>query len=904
MLITRCLRALTALAAAAAIGVADAPQPPLELLGWKAVWSVPAGEEARLSFLSGENLITATPEGTVTVHDPGTGAIRRTIHTSAPSVQEAWATTGTLVVAGSPRGSLDETLYGYDLASGGLLWRHALPPSGPRTDNNVPRILVSEYGVVVFQRGSGLLSLDVRTGGVHARAADAVGCEGQPGSTSRAVLLLSYCGQGPVRLDSFDPRTLRRNWTRPVTTRHTTAEDAVRLWFRRASEGFVIAGVDNDEFLFTQDGTPLPVSRLDRAAASWPAGGDIRWSPPLEVGHHPDAENDAGFDWNNAWPLPGYLISRDQDTGRLGAFPLDRPLTHTANFVGATSHLAFIHSDAQVTAFRPVYGRPTGPVALGGVPPQAWPDACSLLTPRDLGHGIRPVSGSKSLGDLTLPRPVTCDWVPPEDDAEVISLSVSWVSSDAGALFAAAAGQTKRHESFDYDPTIEGDGIFSYTAHGAGGTFGATLVNVGPVIVRLTSPSRLLQRLAAVRVRDNLMARYRPGERIRPPERTGGWTHLADAGVRADLVVDGGVVYAGADDGLYALDAVTGRVRWRSSPAAPMLVDGVLYAARPDGVAAVDASTGRMRWNRRLDSSFAVVIEAGSVYAGTGFTHVVALDAATGEQRWRFRVPGSSLGRIVVAAGTVYVISRESLLSALDAKTGALRWRARLGTGYLTPAGYLTATGEALFVAAGTKVFAFDPATGKTRWRARFGDAVGYAPVVIGGTVYLGDLAGRTYALNTASGEERWRLTTAGDSGLWNVTESRGVVYVGGRHLHALDPVSGEERWSRPLTARVSIHEDTVFAQDEGGTLHALDAATGAPRWRFQTGGRFQTRPVVAGGLVYVGSSNGNLYALRATDGLPGPSPADLDRLRHPASPAPIERDLRPSNGDRLRSRH
>ncbi|MEU5867967.1 PQQ-binding-like beta-propeller repeat protein [Nonomuraea sp. NPDC047529] len=58
--------------------------------------------------------------------------------------------------------------------------------------------------------------------------------------------------------------------------------------------------------------------------------------------------------------------------------------------------------------------------------------------------------------------------------------------------------------------------------------------------------------------------------------------------------------------------------------------------------------------------------------------------------------------------------------------------------------------------------------------------------------------------------------------------------------------------------------------------MHALDAATGVPRWRFQSGGRFQTRPVVAGGLVCVGSSNGDLYALRATDGRPGPSPAEL----------------------------
>ncbi|MEU7833446.1 PQQ-binding-like beta-propeller repeat protein [Nonomuraea sp. NPDC049129] len=894
MLITRCVKALTALSVAAALAVADDGRPAPELIGWKAAWSVPAGEDALQSRLSGDNLLLETP-GTVTVRDADTGAIRRTVSTAVTNPTVLSTEAGILFFTDSTKGVTNWVVHAYDLASGSVLWRHAVPAS---ENGDLPQIQVVGRAAVLYQRRSGLLSLDARTGGVQARAGDLPDRDGVITGTSRSVMLLTRCKNGGVQLASYDPRTLRRNWTRPVTTRHTAADDGARLgyeqppegfvvaddgaWigYEQAPEGFVVADVHDERFLFAEDGTPRPISDLP---ISHGLGGNGRWSMPLEVGRHPDVEDSAGFDSNNAWPLPGFLISRDRDTGRLGAFPLDRPLPHYITLLGSTSHLALIHSDAHVTAFRPVYGRPTGPVALGGVPPGDWPDACSLLTPRDVAPGARFLPGRRSLGRLTLPKPVTCDWVPPEDDRGVVSLSVSWVSPDAGALFAAAAGQIKGHESFDYDPTIEGEGIFSYTAHGPRGTFGATLVNVGPVIVHLTSPSRLVQRLAAARVRDNLMARYRPGERVRPPARTGGWTHLADEGVRADPVVDGDVVYAGADDGLYALDAATGRMRWRSGPAAPMLVDGLLYGARSDGVAAVDAATGRMRWNRQFDASD-IVIQAGGVYAGVGFTHVIALDAATGKQRWRFRVPGS-LGNVAVAAGTVYVSSQEGrvgseqgLLSALDAKTGALRWRSRLGAANSIPAGYLTATKEAVFAVTGARVVALDPATGKARWRAGFGDLVRYDPIMIGGTVYLGDLAGRTYALDTASGQERWRLTTAGDSGLWSVTESRGTVYIGGQDLHALDPETGQERWRRPLTAKVSVHGDTVFARDEGGMLHALDAATGAPRWRFQTGGHFQTLPVVADGLVYVGSSNGNLYALRATDGLPGPNPAELDR--------------------------
>ncbi|MGA5759463.1 PQQ-binding-like beta-propeller repeat protein [Nonomuraea bangladeshensis] len=856
---------------AATLAVADDGRPPMELIGWKAAWSVPAADDAALSFLSGESLLTATTEGTVTVRDRDTGAIRRTIRNPVPSVHGAWTTTTTLIVAGSPKWSSDQTLYSYDLASGSPLWQYKLPPSGPKEDN-LPWILVAEYGAFVFQPRSGLLALDVRTGRVHARATDAAGCEGHPGSTPAAVLLLSHCGQGRVRLDSLDPRTLRRNWTRLVTTRYTAADDDAWFGYEHAPNGFIVVDAADERFLFAEDGTPLPISHL-------PAG-DGRWRPPVEVGDHPDADPDT------TWPLPSFLISRDWDTGRLGSVPLDRQLS-TGTLVGATPHLALIHSDAQITAFHPVYGRPSGPIALGGVPPGDWPDACSLLTPGDVSPGVRRLPGHKSLGRLALPNPVTCDWVPPEDDHGVVSLSVQWVSPNADALFAATIEQTKKDENYDYDPTTEREGIFSYTFHGSGGDYGATLVNVGPVIVHLTSPSRLVQRLAAIRVRDNLMARDRPGERLPRPAWTGGWTHVADKGVRANVAVDGGAVYISVTDGaysmdasaragLYALDAVTGRTLWRSLPAAPMLVDGMLYGVRDDGVAAVNAATGRIRWRRDIHEPRDITIHDGSVYFGDGTGRAYALSAATGKQRWRFRVSGS-LGRVAVAADTVYVSSQEghwdnqeNLLSAFDAQTGVLRWRSRLG------ADNLTATSETVFAVAGTRVAALDPTTGRARWRARFGDIIRGDPVVIGDTVYLGDLAGRTYALDAASGKERWRLTTAGDSFSWSVAESHGVVYVGGQDLHALDPASGKERWSKPLTAKVSVHEDTVFAQDEVGTLHALDAATGAPRWRFQTGSHFQTVPIVAGGLVYVGGSNGNLYALRAMDGLPGPSPAEL----------------------------
>ena len=53
-----------------------------------------------------------------------------------------------------------------------------------------------------------------------------------------------------------------------------------------------------------------------------------------------------------------------------------------------------------------------------------------------------------------------------------------------------------------------------------------------------------------------------------------------------------------------------------------------------------------------------------------------------------------------------------------------------------------------------------------------------------------------------------------------------------------------------------------MYACGRDGRVYTLDAATGALKWSYHTGGEVTTRPVVAGRFVYVGGSNGNVFAL------------------------------------------
>ena len=49
--------------------------------------------------------------------------------------------------------------------------------------------------------------------------------------------------------------------------------------------------------------------------------------------------------------------------------------------------------------------------------------------------------------------------------------------------------------------------------------------------------------------------------------------------------------------------------------------------------------------------------------------------------------------------------------------------------------------------------------------------------------------------------------------------------------------------------------------------VHAIDAATGKAAWKFVTRARVDSSPTLAGGRVFVGSSDGKLYVLDAQTG-------------------------------------
>jgi outer membrane protein assembly factor BamB len=171
-------------------------------------------------------------------------------------------------------------------------------------------------------------------------------------------------------------------------------------------------------------------------------------------------------------------------------------------------------------------------------------------------------------------------------------------------------------------------------------------------------------------------------------------------------------------------------------------------------------------------------------------------------------------------------------------------------------------------------VYALDAATGAERWRFHFqtGGNVLSSPAVVGGVLYIGSDDNYVYALDAATGAERWRFQTGG---LVHSSPAvvGGVLYIGSddSYAYALDAATGEQRWRFKTGGDVfsapAVLDGVVYVGSYDNYVYALDAATGEQRWRFETGAHLESSPAVANGAVYVGSNDDYVYALDAATG-------------------------------------
>ncbi len=388
------------------------------------------------------------------------------------------------------------------------------------------------------------------------------------------------------------------------------------------------------------------------------------------------------------------------------------------------------------------------------------------------------------------------------------------------------------------------------------------------------------------------------------------WSFKAQGPIVGSAAIASGTVFVGDFSGrLYAIDQETGREKWnfkssRAIASSPAISGQALYFVSSTGaLVALDLATGKPKWVfvAEYDKKFEAknlhgyppseqtipdawdlylsspAVADGKVYFGSGDGGVYAVDAETGVLQWKFSTGGVVHASPAVANRTVFIGSYDSRLYAIDADTGRQRWVFKAG---------------------------LDPAVHNQ-------EGFQSSPAVVDGVVYVGCRDSHVYAIDANTGEKKWDYPT---SKSWvNATPAvrDGVVYVGtsdSSRFMALDAKSGRLRFNFDAKSYVfssaALAGESAYFGSHNGKLYAVDAKTGRLQWQFQTPaskqnsgnllspdgslnqdaftpvfgdfqdmyidfyrftqiGAFMASPVVDNGVVFIGSMDGNFYALQ-----------------------------------------
>jgi polyvinyl alcohol dehydrogenase (cytochrome) len=462
--------------------------------------------------------------------------------------------------------------------------------------------------------------------------------------------------------------------------------------------------------------------------------------------------------------------------------------------------------------------------------------------------------------------------------------------------------------------------------------------------------------------------RWAPAETILQPANVGQlqvkWVFTARGDVGATPTVADDALFVTDDGGGIArLDIATGQAVWshlvsdytgtggavsRSSPAIAGQL--VLIADRHSGtVIALNRKTGDLVWKTVVETNPATTLTASPVvygnlvYIGTASNEeyrvsvsptyvatfrgsVAALDLSTGQIVWQsFMVPAGYTGGAVWGSGFVLLPSHHLMFVST-------------GNNYSIPAAVSSCLQTATGVKAETKcldkqdyvdsVVALDMNTGAVKWGHRlegddtytlncstsmpaqpcpsppgpdydFGAAPNLLTIGSGAQAHhlvgAGQKSGVYWALEPGNGKIAW-ATMPGPGGrrggiLWGSAADQSQLYlaendygktpyqlpsgavISSGSWAALNQATGAIAWQVPVPGgtgaegAVSVANGVVYAGSTGGEMVALSAASGQILWSFASGGSVTCGPAIVNGVLYWGSGdpygtkNNKLYA-------------------------------------------
>ena len=275
-------------------------------------------------------------------------------------------------------------------------------------------------------------------------------------------------------------------------------------------------------------------------------------------------------------------------------------------------------------------------------------------------------------------------------------------------------------------------------------------------------------------------------------------------------------------------------------------------------------------------------------------TYICAFDFHSGKQLWKFRTENSVKNTIACENEIVVAQDASCNLYALDAASGKPLWQQYINLKnypYLSEG--LTVDKGIVYAGIGAGLSAYDLKTGKviwtnTDWKQREGSTT--TLTIAGDVLISGTQWGGLYGNDIRTGKQLWKLS---DNGLGNrgaspVYKDGKLWIISSKSFFLIEPQTGKVLQQKELSANLDVtstplvteHEIIFGSADRG--VFALDKPTLFIKWRAETlpslvytapysstpQAAVETSPVSSQGMVYIGASDGYLYAIDQSTGI------------------------------------
>lgn len=333
----------------------------------------------------------------------------------------------------------------------------------------------------------------------------------------------------------------------------------------------------------------------------------------------------------------------------------------------------------------------------------------------------------------------------------------------------------------------------------------------------------------------------------------------------------------------------------------PVVANGRIYTLDSQARVSATATSGAPIWSTDLlpdrdrakdATGGGLAYGDGTLFVTSGFGILTALDGATGAQKWQQKLGETASGPPTVRGGLVFLSAGDNTAWAVEADTGRIRWQLDSTAsrnnvlGAPAPAvndqvaifGFGSGEVQAAFRSGGLRVW--DSVISGQRFalaRTRVSDITG-DPVIVGQDVYVGSHSGRLVKMKAATGERIWTAKEGALNPVWVAGNS--IFLLSDRNeLVRLDDEDGSRVWGAKLPffvkdrprrqKEIFAHYGPVLAggklivASNDGLIRKYEPTSGALIGTGEIPGGATTNPVFAGGVMYLVSTRGELYAFR-----------------------------------------